>query len=90
MKKLKLSLDALEVTSFVAHEARSTAGTVKGMDSFYGTCEWNGCAPSRIDTQCLCTYDDGCYPSLYCSGAGPGEPNVTCDPGCMTNANGAC
>lgn len=92
MKKLKLELDQLEVTSFAADEARPATGTVNGLQSYYATCAINGCPPSYFETECLCTAAEGCYPSLYCSqgGVGPGQPYGTCYVGCMTNQNGEC
>ncbi|HET7461583.1 MAG TPA: hypothetical protein VFJ82_10050 [Longimicrobium sp.] len=35
-----------------------------------------------------CTSQQGCYPSQYCSLDGPYQ--LTCQPDCMTNANGYC
>ena len=55
MKKLKLSLDTLEVSSFVPEKA---SGSVHGMEAItqaYG---------------CGHTAEAGCYPSKYCSGPG--------------------
>ncbi|HEX8431170.1 MAG TPA: hypothetical protein VF625_07775 [Longimicrobium sp.] len=79
MKKLKLELGDLEVTSFAAQDQEERGGTVNAMQSYYAT-------------ECLCTNAEGCYPSLYCSqgGVGPGEPYGTCYPGCMTNERGEC
>ncbi|MBB4637621.1 hypothetical protein [Longimicrobium terrae] len=88
MKKLKLELDQLEVSSFTAQDEEKASGTVNGMATYYP----DGCRPSYYKTECLCTGAEGCYPSLYCSqgGVGPGEPYGTCYAGCMTNANGEC
>ena len=69
MDKLKLNLDDLNVTSFVADDAPSTSpGTVRGhaddelqQDSFYNTCE------SAFDIRCgnscglyYCDSDQSC------------------------------
>lgn len=93
MKKLKLELDDLEVTSFAAQDERAGAGTVKGLDYSIDN-PWSGCyeCPSYIETQCGydCTNVEGCYPSYYCSDIGPGMPNNSCGEGCMTDANAAC
>jgi hypothetical protein len=93
MKKLTLKLDDLEVTSFAAQDEREGAGTVKGMEFSMGN-PWSGCyeCPSYIQTQCGwdCTQVDGCYPSYYCSDIGPGMPNASCAPGCMTDNYANC
>jgi len=91
MKKLKLKVEDLSVTSFAAEQETSGRRTIFGMATIGFTlcCGGTGDPPSE-HTRCLCTGDPGCYPSLYCSGAGPGEPNQTCYEGCMTNENGAC
>ncbi len=39
-------------------------------------------------TACLCTRQEGCYPSQYCSLYGPYQ--LTCAPDCMTNERGLC
>jgi hypothetical protein len=83
MKKLKLAVEALEVTSFTAEEERGGTGTVNGLQTGY-----TDCRPSYYETQCLCTRDEGCYPSLYCTQGGPYQ--LTCAADCMTNANGYC
>ncbi len=94
MKKLKLSLDQLQVTSFVAQDERDGTGTVNGLQisrEYYAT-GCMQCNQSDIQTQCnlQCTQADGCYPSLYCSDIGPGMPNNTCADGCMTDNYAAC
>lgn len=94
MKKLKLELDQLEVTSFVAQDGRENTGTVNGLQisnyQFGSGCAH--CANSFVETQCglNCTQAQGCYPSFYCSDIGPGMPNNSCGVGCMTNAEAAC
>ncbi|HEU0078415.1 MAG TPA: hypothetical protein VFQ76_12235 [Longimicrobiaceae bacterium] len=95
MKKLKLNVDELTVTSFTAHAETTQRHTVYGRDSygtdFYcGTWELNCTNPTRQQTQCFCTDEEGCYPSMYCSDIGPGMPNNSCGEGCMTNWQGAC
>lgn len=76
MKKLSLKLDDLEITSFVVQEKGAPGSTVYA---------------NQLTTICtrapICTHDEGCYPSLYCS---QGSPELTCAMGCMTNANGYC
>ncbi len=94
MKKLKLSLDQLEVTSFAAQDERGDVGTVNGLQisrEYYAT-GCMQCNQSQIETQCQlnCTQADGCYPSYYCSDIGPGMPNNSCGDGCMTDAYAAC
>lgn len=81
MKKLKL--EDLEVTSFAAENLREDTGTVNGLQSGYATY----CNRSCYETECFCTREAGCYPSLYCS---QGYPELTCAMDCMTNANGYC
>lgn len=76
MKKLKLELDQLEVTSFQAQDQQEEVGTVNGLSGYVA------CRPSYNATQCLCTHEDGCYPSLYCSGDGC---VITYQEGCMTD-----
>jgi hypothetical protein len=78
MKKLKLELADLQVTSFTAHEKQVQRGTVNG-NQITGF------------TVCYCTdYPQAeCYPTNLCS-LQPGQPNNTCYEGCMTNQNGAC
>lgn len=78
MKKLKLKLDDLEVSTFAAAEEPRLRGTVNG-NQVTGF------------TFCYCTdYPQAeCYQTYYCSLA-PGQPNNTCYEGCMTNQNGAC
>lgn len=93
MKKLKLDLDDLEVTSFAAQDEGERTGTVNGME--YSVDDpWSGClsCPTIPETQCgmNCTNVEGCYPSYYCSDIGPGMPNNSCGQGCMTDYNGAC
>ena len=79
MKKLKLELDDLEVTSFVAQAEREGTCTINGLQisqyNFGSGCQH--CAESFVETQCGldCTQADGCYPSYYCSDIGPGMPN---------------
>jgi hypothetical protein len=75
MKKLKLTLDDLEVTSFAARDEPKGTGTVNGMQETGFTC--------------LCSDAFGCQQTIYCTGYA-GEPNVTCYDACMTNQNGAC
>lgn len=75
MKKLKLELDQLEVTSFTAQNGREGTGTVNGFQI-------------TGFTYCYCSNTD-CYQSNYCSNV-PGQPNNTCYEGCMTNERGAC
>jgi len=94
MKKLKLTLEDLEVSSFAVQKEREDAGTVKGMDM---TIEgWSGCywCYSFVETQCAglnnCTGVEGCYPSMYCSDIGPGMPNASCGEGCMTDNYANC
>jgi hypothetical protein len=94
MKKLKLKLDDLEVTSFAAQEKQDQAGTVNGLQI---SREWYAtgcmqCNQSAVQTQCglNCTQAEGCYPSYYCSDIGPGMPNNTCGEGCMTDNYAAC
>jgi hypothetical protein len=82
MKKLKLSLDQLAVTSFAAQEGNDARGTVDGLTGYAA------CRPSYYVTQCLhCTEAEGCYPSMYCSGNGC---VVTADLGCLTANNAPC
>ncbi|HEX2209309.1 MAG TPA: hypothetical protein VHG93_16650 [Longimicrobium sp.] len=75
MKKLKLKLDDLEISTFVAEGERQGGGTVHG-NQITGF------------TYCYCTDNGDCYWSNYCSY--PGQPNNTCYEGCMTNERGAC
>ena len=76
MRKLKLNLDQLEVTSFAAEEKEEAPGTVYA-NQLTGLC-----------TQYpICTQGEGCYPSFYCS---QDVPELTCAMGCMTNENGYC
>lgn len=86
MKKLKL--EDLEVSSFTTQGNQDELGTVFGrqMTELQSAC---GCDVSQVATNCdwHCTLAVGCYPSLYCSGAGL---IITCRDGCMTNGNGAC
>jgi hypothetical protein len=93
MKKLKLKLDDLEVTSFAAQDEQTGTGTVNGLQLFSGgpTCVEYGCPPSYNRTECAaqCTLG-GCYPSQYCSYIGPGMPNNTCYEGCVTDNYAAC
>jgi hypothetical protein len=86
MKKLKLKLDDLEVSTFAAEEARGRTGTVHGLHTHDFQC------PSFVETQCQlhCTRVEGCYPSYYCSYIGPGMPNNSCGDGCMTDNNANC
>jgi hypothetical protein len=88
MKKLKLELEDLEVSSFTAEEAVHRRG-VHGRDSRYtdfcGT--GTGCEPATEYTKCLCTNAEGCYPSKYCSGGGC---VITYQEGCMTDNYAAC
>lgn len=81
MKKLRLTPDELHVTSFAAADKPRGAGTVHGMTGY------SYCQPSAEETQCLCTFEEGCYPSLYCSGAGC---VITVQAGCMTNNHSHC
>jgi hypothetical protein len=82
MKKLTLKLDELEVTSFTAQETQEEVGTVHGLSGYVD------CQPSYNPTQCLgCTREDGCYPSLYCSGGGC---VITYQEGCMTDNYNYC
>lgn len=94
MKKLKLELDDLEVTSFIAQDKQEQAGTVDGLQISrnYAATGCMQCNQSQIETQCglNCTNADGCYPSYYCSDIGPGMPNNSCGDGCMTDAYAAC
>jgi hypothetical protein len=55
MKKLKLKLDALEVSSF---DAEGTSGAVHAMAATFGA------------YTCRCTAEVGCYPTKYCTGPG--------------------
>ena len=92
MKKLKLELDQLEVSSFAAEDKTEQGGTVNGMQvtyEYFG-CDtgYRQCRPSYNPTQCLdCTQAEGCYPSMYCTGSGC---VVTADAGCMTANNAPC
>ncbi|HEY0018326.1 MAG TPA: hypothetical protein VGC13_18620 [Longimicrobium sp.] len=77
MKKLRLKLADLEITSFTAQEKEAPGSTVYA---------------NQLTTICstqypICTQADGCYPSLYCS---QDSPELTCAMGCMTNENGYC
>jgi hypothetical protein len=83
MKKLKLDLDALDVTSFTADD-RSGSVHSMGTNTVY-PCHTPNCA-SNGATYC-CTAEAGCYPSKYCSGPGC---VMTVEAGCMTNADAAC
>lgn len=77
MKKLKLSVDDLEVTSFAAEKE---TGAVYANQVTY---------VSRCATQCLdCTEAEGCYPSLYCTG--PQGCVATYREGCVTDNYAAC
>lgn len=76
MKKLRLKLDDLEITSFAAQESKEVPGSVYA-NGLTGLC-------TQIP---ICTQEDGCYPSLYCS---RDVPQLTCAVGCMTNENGYC
>ena len=95
MKKLKLKLEDLEVSTFAAEDGRHGPGTVNGMQIsayyyFQSGCQY--CAPSYVETQCggNCTNVEGCYDSYYCSDIGPGMPNNSCGDGCMTDNYAAC
>jgi len=70
--KTKLNPENLVVTSF---EVSDRGGVVAMSDI-------------SQPTQCLCTGQAGCYPSLYCSLDGGNRQ--TCAEGCMTNENGLC
>jgi hypothetical protein len=61
MKKLKLRLDNLEVSSFQA----DAPGSVHGMDVVMTP----GCLLSG-DWTCACTAEAGCYASKWCTGEG--------------------
>ncbi|HEX9937417.1 MAG TPA: hypothetical protein VGB15_09845 [Longimicrobium sp.] len=76
MKKLRLKLDDLEITSFAVHEKEEAPGTVYA-HQFTTVCTQRP----------ICTEAEGCYPSLYCS---QDSPELTCAMGCMTNENGYC
>lgn len=94
MKKLKLTLADLEVSSFAAQDKQDETGTVDGLQisqEYYATGCMH-CSPTYVETQCgfNCTQADGCYPSYYCSDIGPGMPNASCGDGCMTDAYAAC
>jgi hypothetical protein len=70
LKKLKLTVDDLEVSSFTAQDGSGQAGTVNGLQitgSF--NCNTN---PPRTGGQftCVCTVEVDCYQSRYCSGPG--------------------
>lgn len=75
MKKLKLTLDDLQVSSFTAEDKPGKPGTVNGMQI-------------TGFTYCYCTNNGDCFMSNYCSY--PGQPNNTCYEGCETNERGAC
>jgi hypothetical protein len=94
MKKLKLKLDDLQVTSFTAQDTREETGTVNGLQISrnYAATGCMQCNPSGVETQCgfNCTNAEGCYPSYYCSDIGPGMPNNSCAEGCMTDNYAAC
>jgi hypothetical protein len=47
-----------------------------------------GAATIEAAATTLCTRAPGCYPSQECSLNGPYQ--LTCQPDCMTNANGYC
>lgn len=92
MKKLRLNLEDVTVTSFVTDSEAEQRGTVYGHDSYetrFGCMTWEAECNNEpsAETRCLCTDAEGCYPSAYCSG---GYPNFTCVENCMTNENGAC
>lgn len=95
MKKLRLNVDDLAVTSFVAESKKEERRTVYGhsYETRFGCMTWEyecNQDPTQ-ETRCMCTAAEGCYPSLYCTGDPmPGAPNQTCYEGCMTNENGAC
>lgn len=76
-KKIRLELDALAVDSFEAG-TNARGGTVAG----------HQVRPTRYETQCLCTRDEGCYPSLYCSAFEACV--ITWQEGCMTNEQHYC
>ena len=93
MKKLKLELEDLIVTSFTPGTEDASPGTVHGMQisQYYFGSGCQHCDPSFVETQCfVCTQEEGCYPSMYCSDIGPGMPNNSCDPGCMTDNYANC
>ena len=73
MKKLALRLDQLNVDSFATDQTRGHVHARLFITAY---------------TQCFCTQQEGCYPSLYCTGDGPYE--LTCAANCETNANGQC
>jgi hypothetical protein len=74
MKKLRLSLDALEVSSFAAEGRTGTAATVVAMEA-------------TVLNTCQCTVQAGCYPSMYCTGTGCVQ---TADYTCMPASNSPC
>ena len=81
MKKLKLKLDDLEVSSFAAD---AESGAVHGMDAIETPLF---CGASGYASCDHCTLEVGCYQSKWCSG--PGCVQTAAD-GCMTDDNSPC
>ena len=75
MKKLKLMVEELEVTSFTAEE---DAGAVHAHATHIDACR----------TEYLCTHQEGCYPSLYCSAFH--GCMITLEENCWTNEHEYC
>lgn len=80
MKKLKLKLDDVKVTSF---EAGSVEGSIHGME---GVRTPMFCGASGYLT-CECSAEPGCYPSKWCTGPGC---VATANQPCETADNSPC
>ena len=78
MRKLKLSLDALQVESFHATGPAAPRGTVPGH-------EWTEYA----DESCFGTCDTNCTRDASCVG-GCGSGAVSCNGTCYASCNGTC
>jgi hypothetical protein len=79
MRKLKLSLDALQVDSFHATAGASARGTVPGHS-------WTQYA----DESCFGTCDGGCTRDWGSCNGGCGSGGVSCYGTCNASCNGTC
>jgi hypothetical protein len=78
MRKLKLSLDELQVESFHANANGSLRGTVPGN-------EWT----EHADESCFGTCDGGCTKDWGSCNGGCGT-GVSCNGTCVASCNGTC
>jgi hypothetical protein len=78
MRKLKLSLDELQVDSFHATGPEARRGTVAGNS-------WT----QHADESCFGTCDGGCTVWGSCNG-GCGSGGASCNGTCVASCNGSC